>query len=256
MTGLVEGKAGLVTGAAGGIGRATALTLMREGAVGVVVNDLESRRADAEETVRLIEEAGGHARLVAGDVTRASDQQALVAATVETFGSLDFAHNNAGIEYHATIPETEEDEFDRIIDVNLKGVWLGMKFQIPQMLSQGGGAIVNTASLAGLLAVPALGAYIASKFGVVGLTKTAALEFANEGIRVNCVCPAAIRTYMVEHLPPERQAELIAPQALRRLGEPAEVAEAVTWLCSDRASFVTGIAMPVDAGSTAGVSVR
>ena len=256
MTGLVEGKAGLVTGAAGGIGRATALTLAREGAAGVVVNDLESRRADAEETVRLVEDAGGHARFVAGDVTRASDQQALVAATVETFRSLDFAHNNAGIEYHATIPETEEDEFDRIIDVNLKGVWLGMKFQIPQMLSQGGGAIVNTASLAGLLAVPALGAYIASKFGVVGLTKTAALEFANEGIRVNCVCPAAIRTYMVEHLPPERQAELIAPQALRRLGEPAEVAEAVTWLCSDRASFVTGIALPVDAGSTAGVSTR
>lgn len=256
MAGLVEGKAGLVTGAAGGIGRATALTLSREGAAGVVVNDLGSRRADGEETVRLIEEAGGFARFVAGDVTSASDQQALVAATVEAFGRLDFAHNNAGIEYHATIPETEEAEWDRIIDVNLKGVWLGMKFQIPQMLSQGGGAIVNTASLAGLLAVPALGAYIASKFGVVGLTKTAALEFANEGIRVNCVCPAAIRTYMVEHLPPERQAELVAPQALRRLGEPSEVAETVTWLCSDRASFVTGIAMPVDAGSTAGVSTR
>ena len=256
MTGLVEGKAGLVTGAAGGIGRATALTFAREGAAGVIVNDLESRRADAEETVRLIEEAGGHARFVAGDVTRAGDQQALVAATVEAFGRLDFAHNNAGIEYHATIPETEEDEFDRIIDVNLKGVWLGMKFQIPQMLSQGGGAIVNTASLAGLLAVPALGAYIASKFGVVGLTKTAALEFANEGIRVNCVCPAAIRTYMVEHLPPERQAELIAPQALQAARRAREVAEAVTWLCSDRASFVTGIALPVDAGSTAGVSTR
>ncbi len=140
--------------------------------------------------------------------------------------------------------------------MNLKGVWLGMKYQIPQMLAQGSGAIVNTASLAGLIAVPALGAYIASKFGVVGLTKTAALEVANEGIRVNCVCPAAIRTFMVEHLPPERQAELIAPQAMNRLGEPAEVAEVVTWLCSDRASFVTGIAMPVDAGSTAGVTTR
>jgi NAD(P)-dependent dehydrogenase (short-subunit alcohol dehydrogenase family) len=253
---LMEGKAGLVTGAAGGIGRATALTLAREGAAGVVVNDLESRRADGEETVRLIEEAGGRARFVAGDVTKAADQQALVAATVEAFGRLDFAHNNAGIEYHATIPETEEAEFDRVIDVNLKGVWLGMKYQIPQMLEQGGGAIVNTASLAGLIAVPALGAYIASKFGVVGLTKTAALEFANQGIRVNCVCPAAIRTYMVEHLPPERQEELVAPQAMRRLGEPHEVGETVTWLLSDRASFVTGIAMPVDAGSTAGVSIR
>ncbi len=253
---LVEGKAGLVTGAAGGIGRATALVLAREGAAGVLVNDLEARRADGEETVRLIEQSGGRARFVAGDVTSAADQQLLVAATVEAFGRLDFAHNNAGIEYHATIPETEEAEFDRIIEVNLKGVWLGMKYQIPQMLSQGGGAIVNTASLAGLLAVPALGAYIASKFGVVGLTKTAALEFANEGIRVNCVCPAAIRTFMVEHLPPERQAELTAPQAINRLGEPAEVAEAVAWLISDRSSFVTGIALPVDAGSTAGVSTR
>jgi NAD(P)-dependent dehydrogenase (short-subunit alcohol dehydrogenase family) len=254
--GLLEGKAGLVTGAAGGIGRATAITLAREGAAGVVVNDLESRRADGEETLRLVEEAGGRARFVAGDVTRAADQEALVAATVEAYGRLDFAHNNAGIEYHATIAETDESEFDRIVAVNLKGVWLGMKFQIPQMLAQGGGAIVNTASLAGLLAVPALGAYIASKFGVVGLTKTAALEVANDGIRVNCVCPAAIRTYMVEHLPPERQAELVAPQALKRLGEPREVAEAVAWLCSDRASFVTGIALPVDAGSTAGVTTR
>jgi NAD(P)-dependent dehydrogenase (short-subunit alcohol dehydrogenase family) len=253
---LVEGKAGLVTGAAGGIGRATAVTLAREGAEGIVVNDLETRREDGEETVRLVEQAGGSARFVAGDVTRAADQQALVAAAVEAYGRLDFAHNNAGIEYHATIPETEEAEFDRVVDVNLKGVWLGMKFQIPQMLAQGGGAIVNTASLAGLLAVPALGAYIASKFGVVGLTKTAALEVAGQGVRVNCVCPAAIRTDMVERLSPERQAELVAPQALRRLGEPEEVAGAVAWLCSDRSSFVTGIALPVDAGSTAGVTTR
>ncbi len=254
--GLVEGKAGLVTGAAGGIGRATALALAREGASGVVVNDLEARRGDGEETARLVEELGGRARFVAGDVTRAADHEKLVAATVETYGRLDFAHNNAGIEYHATIPDTDETEFDRVLEVNLKGVWLGMKYQIPQMLAQGGGAIVNTASLAGLLAVPALGAYIASKFGVVGLTKTAALEVAGHGIRVNCVCPAAIRTYMIEHLPPERQAELVAPQALKRIGDPSEVAEAVVWLCSDRASFVTGIAMPVDAGSTAGVSIR
>jgi NAD(P)-dependent dehydrogenase (short-subunit alcohol dehydrogenase family) len=256
MAGLVEGKAGLVTGAAGGIGRATALALAREGAAGVLVTDLEAKQAEGEETVRLIEETGGRARFVAGDVTSASDQEALVAATVEAFGRLDFAHNNAGIEYHATIPETDEAEFDRILGVNLKGVWLGMKYQIPQMRSQGGGAIVNTASLAGLIAVPALGAYIASKFGVVGLTKTAALECANEGIRVNCVCPAAIRTYMIDHLPPERQEELMAPQAMRRLGEPNEVAEAVVWLCSDRSSFVTGIALPVDAGSTAGVTTR
>lgn len=256
MAGLVEGKSGLVTGAAGGIGRATALTLAREGAEGVVVNDLEARQSDGQETVRMIEAVGGRAVFVAGDVTRAADQEALVAATVEQFGRLDFAHNNAGIEYHATIPETEEDEWDAIMNVNLKGVWLGMKFQIPQMVSQGGGAIVNTASLAGLLAVPALGAYIASKFGVVGLTKTAALECANDNIRVNCVCPAAVGTYMIQHLPEDRQAELIAPQAIKRIADPSEIGETVTWLLSDRASFVTGIALPVDAGSTAGVSTR
>jgi NAD(P)-dependent dehydrogenase (short-subunit alcohol dehydrogenase family) len=253
--GLVDGKSGIVTGAAGGIGRATALTFAREGAA-VVVNDLEGRRTDGEETVRLIEEAGGQALFVAGDVTSAADQQALVTETVNAVGRLDFAHNNAGVELQATVEETDEDGWDRMLDVNLKGVWLGMKYQLPQMRSQGGGAIVNTASLAGLLAVPGLAAYIASKFGVVGLTKAAALEVADASIRVNCVCPAAIRTYMIERLPPERQAELVAPQAVKRLGEPAEVAEAVVWLCSDRASLVTGTAFSTDLGSTAGVTTR
>ena len=253
--GLVDGKSGLVTGAAGGIGRATALAFAGEGAA-VVVNDLEDRRGDAEETVRLIEEAGGHATFVAGDVTSESDQQRLVAETVAAFGRLDFAHNNAGVELQATVEETDEEGWDRMLDVNLKGVWLGMKHQLPQMRSQGGGAIVNTASLAGLLAVPGLAAYIASKFGVVGLTKAAALEVADANIRVNCVCPAATRTYMIERLPPERQAELVAPQAVKRIGEPAEVAEAVVWLCSDRASLVTGTAFAIDLGSTAGVTTR
>ena len=253
--GLVDGKAGLITGAAGGIGRATALAFAREGA-SVAVNDLESRRSDAEETARLIEEAGGRALVVTGDVTSATDQQALVAATVSAFGRLDFAHNNAGVELQATVEETDEDGWDRMLDVNLKGVWLGMKHQLPQMRSQGGGAIVNTASLAGLLAVPGLAAYIASKFGVVGLTKAAAIEVADANIRVNCVCPAATRTHMVERLPPERQAELVAPQAVKRIGEPEEVAEAVVWLCSDRASLVTGTAFAIDLGSTAGVTTR
>jgi NAD(P)-dependent dehydrogenase (short-subunit alcohol dehydrogenase family) len=255
VAGLVEGKAGLVTGAAGGIGRATALAFAREGA-SVVVVDLEARRADGEETVRLVSEAGGRAVFVAADVSREADCEAMVAATVHEFGRLDFAHNNAGIEQHGPIHEVDEEDFDAIIAVNLKGVLLEMKHEIRQMLGQGGGAIVNTASLAGLIAVPDLGPYIASKFGVVGLTKAAAIERANDGIRVNCVCPAAIRTYMIERLEPERQAELIAPQALKRLGEPAEVADAVVWLCSDSASFVTGVALPVDAGSTAGVTGR
>jgi NAD(P)-dependent dehydrogenase (short-subunit alcohol dehydrogenase family) len=251
MPGLVEGKAGLVTGAAGGIGRATALALAREGAAGVLVCDLESRRADGEETVRLIEQDGGHAAFAAGDVSVEADCQALVASTVRAFGHLDFAHNNAGVELQASIVGTEEADFDRVIAVNLKGVWLGMKHQIPKMLDHGGGSIVNTASLAGLVAVPALAAYIASKHGVVGLTRAAAVEHANDGVRVNCVCPAAIRTAMMDILPSERQQELLAPQAMQRFGEPAEVAESVVWLISDRSSFVTGTALSVDAGAMA-----
>jgi NAD(P)-dependent dehydrogenase (short-subunit alcohol dehydrogenase family) len=251
MPGLVEGKAGLVTGAAGGIGRATALALAREGAAGVLVCDLESRREDGEETARLIEQDGGHAIFVAGDVSVEADCRALVARTIEAFGHLDFAHNNAGIELEATIVGTEEADFDRVIAVNLKGVWLGMKHQIPKMLEHGGGSIVNTASLAGLIAVPALAAYIASKHGVVGLTRAAAVEHANDGVRVNCVCPAAIRTATTDVLEPERQQELLAPQAMKRFGEPAEVAESVVWLISDRSSFVTGASLSVDAGAMA-----
>jgi NAD(P)-dependent dehydrogenase (short-subunit alcohol dehydrogenase family) len=251
MPGLVEGKAGLVTGAAGGIGRATALALAREGAAGVMVTDLESRRADGEATVRLIEQDGGHAAFVAGDVSVEDDCRAVVDATLAAFGHLDFAHNNAGVELQDTIVGTDEADFDRVIAVNLKGVWLGMKHQIPAMLQDGGGSIVNTASLAGLVAVPSLAAYIASKHGVVGLTRAAAVEHANDGIRVNCVCPAAIRTAMMDILPPDRQQELLAPQAMTRFGEPSEVAESVVWLISDRASFVTGTALSVDAGAMA-----
>jgi NAD(P)-dependent dehydrogenase (short-subunit alcohol dehydrogenase family) len=252
MAGLVEGRAGLVTGAAGGIGRATAIAFAREGA-SVVVSDLEARRTDAEETVRLATDAGGAATFVPGDVSRAADHEALVAACVDAYGALDFAHNNAGVELSATLAETTEDAWDRIMDVNLKGVWLGLRAQIPRMTEQGGGAIVNTSSLAGLIGAPALGAYVASKHGVVGLTKTAAIEVAQRGIRVNAVCPAAIDTAMMQVLTHERRQELASPHALKRFGQPEEVAEVVVWLCSDRASFVTGTSMPVDAGSTAGI---
>jgi NAD(P)-dependent dehydrogenase (short-subunit alcohol dehydrogenase family) len=252
MPGLVEGKAGLVTGAAGGIGRATALALAREGAAGVLVTDLEARREDCLGTVRLIEQGGGHAEFVAGDVRSEADCRAVVERTLEAFGHIDFAHNNAGVELQETVVDTQEADFDRVIAVNLKGVWLGMKHQIPRMLANGGGSIVNTASLAGLVALPALAAYVASKHGVVGLTRAAAAEHANHGVRVNCVCPAAIRTAMVDVLAPERQQERIAPLAMNRLGEPSEVAEAVVWLVSDRSSFVTGVALSVDAGAMAG----
>lgn len=250
MAGLMEGKAGLVTGAAGGIGRATALVLAREGAA-VLVCDLESRREDGEETVRLVEEAGGQAVFAAGDVASAADQERLVRETVAAFGRLDFAHNNAGISLQAPLAEMTEAEFDRLIAINLKGVWLAMRYQIPELARQGGGAIVNTASLAGLVSAPGFGAYVASKHGVVGLTKTAAVECADAHIRVNAVCPAFIRTPMTDNLPPDVYDGVLAAQAIKRAGEPSEVAEAVVWLLSDRASFVTGVAMPVDAGATA-----
>src|SRR4051794_16685349 len=166
MTGLMEGKAGLVTGAAGGIGRATAVALGREGAA-VVVNDLEARRADGEETVALTQAAGGRATFVGGDVSRLADHEALVAAAGDAYGRLDYAVNNAGVELSATLVDTTEAEWDTIMSVNLKGVWLGLKTQLAQMVAQGGGgAIVNLSSLAGLIAAPALGAYVASKHGV------------------------------------------------------------------------------------------
>jgi NAD(P)-dependent dehydrogenase (short-subunit alcohol dehydrogenase family) len=247
----MEGKAGLVTGAASGIGRACAIRFGREGAA-VVVADLEAARAGGEETVRAIEEAGGRAAFFACDVARARDSAALVAHVVERHGRLDFAHNNAGIGVHRLLHETEDEDFDRVVAVNLRGTFLGMKHQIRQMLAAGGGAIVNTSSNAGLRAVRLLSAYTATKHGINGLTKNAAVEYADDGIRVNCVCPGAIMTPLMSNETPERQREILRPQAMSRFGEPGEVAAAVVWLCSDDASFVTGIEMPVDAGSVAG----
>jgi NAD(P)-dependent dehydrogenase (short-subunit alcohol dehydrogenase family) len=247
---LLEGKAGLVTGAAAGIGRACALRFAQEGAA-VVVSDLESARAGGEETVALIEAAGGTAEFFPCDVSLEEDNRALVARVVEGYGRLDFAHNNAGVGVHASLADTSTEDFDRTIAVNLRGTFLGMKHQIRSMLAGGGGAIVNTSSNAGLHAVPFLGAYTASKHGIVGLTKNAAVEYAEQGIRVNAVCPGAIMTALMSGLTPERQQEIVAPQAMKRAGMPEEVAAAVVWLCSDEASFVTGVALPVDAGSVA-----
>jgi NAD(P)-dependent dehydrogenase (short-subunit alcohol dehydrogenase family) len=251
MAGRMEGKAGLVTGAASGIGRACAIRFAQEGAA-VVVADLERSRAGAEETVELIREHGGEAAFVACDVSRAEDCERVVAGTVERFGRLDYAHNNAGIGVHRRLHETPDDDFDRVIAVNLRGTFLGMKHQIRHMLEAGGGAIVNTSSNAGLRAVRLLSAYTASKHGIGGLTKNAAVEYADEGIRVNAVCPGAIMTPLMARESPERQQQILRPQALSRFGAPEEVAAAVVWLCSDDASFVTGIEMPVDAGSVAG----
>jgi NAD(P)-dependent dehydrogenase (short-subunit alcohol dehydrogenase family) len=252
---MMEGKSGLVTGAASGIGRACAIRFAAEGAA-VLVADLEGSRQGGEETVAAITDAGGRAEFFACDVSSSSDNQALVRRVVEAYGSLDFAHNNAGIGVHRLLHETPDEDFDRVIAVNLRGTFLGMKHQIRQMLEGGGGTIVNTSSNAGLRAVTLLSAYTASKHGILGLTKNAAVEYANDGIRVNAVCPGAIMTPLMSNEPPERQREILAPQAMTRFGEPAEVAAAVVWLCSEQSSFVTGVALPVDAGSVAWVSAH
>ncbi|HET8978442.1 MAG TPA: SDR family oxidoreductase [Solirubrobacteraceae bacterium] len=254
----MEGKAGLVTGAASGIGRACALRFAAEGAA-VVVADLPGAVEGAEETVEQITAAGGQAEFFPCDVSSAAANEGLVAHVLRRHGRLDFAHNNAGIGVHHLLHETSDEDFDRVIAVNLRGTFLGMKHQIRAMLANdmpNRGTIVNTSSNAGLRAVTMLSAYAASKHGILGLTKNAAVEYANEGIRVNAVCPGAIMTPLMSDQPPERQAEILAPQAMTRFGDPSEVAAAVVWLCSEQASFVTGVALPVDAGSVAWVSAH
>jgi NAD(P)-dependent dehydrogenase (short-subunit alcohol dehydrogenase family) len=244
------GKVALVTGGASGIGRACAKLFAKEGAA-VVVSDCAVE--GGEETVRLIEEDGGEASFVEADVSKAAQVEALVGRTVQIYGRLDYAFNNAGIEglMATNTADYPEEDWDRVIAVNLKGVWLCMKHEIPQMLRQGGGSIVNNSSVAGLVGLEGISAYAASKHGVVGLTKTAALEYAQSGIRVNAVCPGVIRTPMVERYTgddAETEAEFAAIEPVGRMGSAEEVAEAVMWLCSDAASFVTGHAMAVDGG--------
>jgi NAD(P)-dependent dehydrogenase (short-subunit alcohol dehydrogenase family) len=252
MTKQFEGKVALVTGAASGIGRASALAFAREGAKTVVADVLVS---GGEETVRIIKEAGGDALFVRADVSKAAEVEMLVQKIGETYGRLDYAHNNAGIEgTGGSTADCTEENWDRTIAINLKGVWLCMKYEVPQMLKQGGGAIVNTASVAGLVGFPGSAAYCASKGGVIQLTRAAALDYAKAGIRVNAVCPGVIRTPMVERLVsdhPEAEAAFLAMEPIGRLGRPEEIAEAVVWLCSGAASFVTGNVMPVDGGLVA-----
>lgn len=243
------GKVALVTGAASGIGRATALAFAHEGAK-VVVADVDV--AGGHETARLIDAAGGEALFVRTDVSRAPETEALVAATIERFGRLDVAFNNAGIEgVSAATADCTPENWDRVIAINLTGIWLCMKAEIPRMLQQGGGVIVNCASIAGLVGFAGSPAYVASKHGVVGLTKTAALDYANVGIRVNAVCPGVIRTPMVERVlanTPSLETMLTAGEPIGRLGTPEEIADAVLWLAAPGAAFVTGQAIAVDGG--------
>lgn len=252
MTGQLDGKVALITGGSSGIGRASALAFAREGAKVVVADVLVD---GGQETVRLIQAAGGQGLFIKTDVSKAAEVEALIKQTVATYGRLDCAYNNAGVEgTFVTTTEYTEADWDRVVAINLKGVWLCMKYEIAQMLQQGGGAIVNTASGAGLVGVAGLSAYVASKHGVVGLTKTAALEYAKAGIRVNAVCPGVIETPMVARLTnsrPDLGEALVAGEPMGRVGKPEEIAEAAVWLCSDAASFVTGHAMSVDGGYVA-----
>jgi len=252
MAGKFDGKVALVTGAGSGIGRASALAFAREGAKVIVADIVVS---GGEETVQMIKKAGGKATFVKTDVSKATEVEALINNAIETYGRLDYAHNNAGIEGElAPTADCTEENWDRIISVNLKGAWLCLKYEIPQMVKQGGGAIVNTASIAGLVGYQSLPAYTASKFGVNGLTKVAALEYAKANIRINSVCPGVINTAMVDRLlasHPELEPALLAGTPVGRMGKPEEIAEAAVWLCSDAASFLTGHNMAVDGGYTA-----
>jgi NAD(P)-dependent dehydrogenase (short-subunit alcohol dehydrogenase family) len=252
MPGTLAGKVILVTGGGSGIGRATSLLIARQGAKVMIADYVPD---SAERTVKMIKEAGGEASCVAADVSLPKHVEAMVAKTVETYGRLDGAFNNAGIEQKIldTVATTEEI-FDRVIAINLKGVWMCMKAEIPQMLKQGGGAIVNTASGAGLVGVEGLSAYNASKHGVVGLTKTAALEYAQKNIRVNCVCPGLINTPMVARMIDSggmNEEVFIAAEPVGRMGKPEEIGEGVVWLLSDAASFVTGHSLSIDGGYVA-----
>lgn len=252
---LVKGKVALVTGGGSGIGEAAALVLARNGAK-VVLCDLDADGGG--HTVRQIEAAGGEALFVKADVSSARDVEALVASAVDRFGALHCAVNNAGIQGEVdSTDQCSEENWNRIVAINLTGVWLCMKYEIRQMKRQGAGAIVNIASNFGLVGSPGMPAYSAAKHGVLGLTKTAALENAKLGVRVNAVCPGPVQTPLVDQMlldQPEAAGEIMESITSRlplgRIGRAEEVGGAVVWLCSDQASFVTGMAMPVDGGFT------
>ena len=246
----LEGKVALVTGGGSGIGQATALAFAREGAKVVLAGRTVER---GNEGAQMVKEAGGEAMFIKTDVTKAIEVEALVSRIIEAYGRLDCAFNNSGVgATGARLAKETEEAWDSIIDTNLKGVWLCMKYEIPQMIKQGGGAIINCSSTFGVGGGYRVGVYSASKHGVVGLTKSAAMDYAKDDIRVNAVCPAWIRTPMLEPMlreRPDKGEGKVAEVPLGRLGAPEEVAQAVVWLCTDAASFITGDIMIIGGGT-------
>lgn len=246
-------RVALVTGAGSGIGRTTALAFAKEGAK-VVVSDVNID--GGEETVRMIEDAGGISAFIKADVRIAAEVEALVSSAVETYGRLDCAYNNAGIQGDPGLTaDCTEENWDLVISINLKGVWLCLKYEIPQMLRQGRGVIVNSSSILGLVGVEGRPAYVSSKHAVSGLTKAVALEYAKDNIRVNAICPAITRTPFIENViateEPQWQEKELTKVPMGRFATPEEQAQAIVWLCSDDASYVTGMLMTVDGGYTA-----
>jgi NAD(P)-dependent dehydrogenase (short-subunit alcohol dehydrogenase family) len=252
-----QGKVALITGASSGIGRATAIAFAREGAKVVVTSRREN---EGKETVSLIKEAGGEGLFIRTDVSKEADVKAMVEGTVKAYGHLDYAFNNAGIEGN-TAPLTEQtvDDYESVLGIDVRGVFLSMKYEIPQMLKNGGGAIVNMSSIDGLIGFPGISLYVASKHAVIGLTKSAALEYAKSGIRINAVGPGGIETDMSDRLiskvgggkEEEIRQQFAAMHPIGRFGKPEEIASAVLYLCSDGASFVTGQTLALDGGFTA-----
>jgi NAD(P)-dependent dehydrogenase (short-subunit alcohol dehydrogenase family) len=252
MTNELDSKVALITGGTTGIGRDTAMLFAKNGAKVVISG---RRETEGNETISLVRAAGGDGLFVKSDVSKSADIQSLIQKTIEKFGRLDLAFNNAGIEGQwKPIIEQSEEDWDSVIDINLKGVWLCLKYEIQQMLKQGSGAIVNMSSVAGLMGAAGAAVYVASKHGVIGLTRTVALEYAARNIRVNAVCPAVIETAMAERAfaDPEVNKRILAQHPIGRFGKPMEIAEAVLWLCSDKSSFMTGHYIVLDGGMRAG----